>query len=507
MIIRILSVAALMLAMTVNAYSDNVPRAIIAKVGTSVKATDGSLTITHSGKKQNYSAAQSMAQYRDTAILSPKSANIHPNGKKYYVNSLEGCKTVVYDLATHKRLKVINHTFGDKDSALWAPQSPLFRFTHYTNRDVRRFSGKPVESEFSHGGRYLWVPYYRRTFDINAQDPSAIAVIDTESDRIIRLFDTGPLPKMITRSNDGRTMAVTHWGNNTVGLINITSKDPKQWKYEACIPAPNELKLNFSLSHQINRDANSGLLLRGTVFTPDDKYLLVGEMGGGGIGVIDPKNKTYLGRLTGCSAPRHLVIRNGYLYLSSSSAGVVQRCALDSIVAAIGRLNNGRSVQVRGWETCRVGGGARTLELSPSGRFAFVACNSASRLCAVNTENMKMIAEIPCDSYPVGLAISADGKQVIVTSQARGAGGNAVNIYQVNYTEPEPVLKAPVEKAIEKEDSTAEMSGLRYLPNSKEQPTEFNTPMLIFSAAVLAILLVVWLFRRNKNKKTADNGL
>ena len=57
---------------------------------------------------------------------------------------------------------------------------------------------------------------------------------------------------------------------------------------------------------------------------------------------------------------------------------------------------------------------------------------------------MKMIAEIPVDSYPVGLDISNDGQYVLVTSQGRkNGGGNAVNIYKVDYTEPEPVIKEP----------------------------------------------------------------
>ena len=46
------------------------------------------------------------------------------------------------------------------------------------------------------------------------------------------------------------------------------------------------------------------------------------------------------------------------------------------------------------------------------------------------------------DSYPVDLDISNDGRFVIVTSQGRGhEGGNAVNIYEAKYAEPEPVLK------------------------------------------------------------------
>ena len=107
---------------------------------------------------------------------------------------------------------------------------PTGRCCHY-RRGRGTFFGKPVESAFTHGGRYLWVPYYRRSFDINAQDPSAVAVIDTASNRIVRMMETGPLPKMIRCSNDGRTMAISHWGDNTVGLADISSDDPGQWHH------------------------------------------------------------------------------------------------------------------------------------------------------------------------------------------------------------------------------------------------------------------------------------
>lgn len=45
---------------------------------------------------------------------------------------------------------------------------------------------------------------------------------------------------------------------------------------------------------------------------------------------------------------------------------------------------------------------------------------------------MKVADSIRCDSYPVGLALSADGRKLIATSQGRkGYGGNAVNIFTV----------------------------------------------------------------------------
>jgi len=48
------------------------------------------------------------------------------------------------------------------------------------------------------------VTYYRRSYDANAIDPSAVCIIDTDSDSIVRVIPTGPLPKMITCSPNNK---------------------------------------------------------------------------------------------------------------------------------------------------------------------------------------------------------------------------------------------------------------------------------------------------------------
>jgi hypothetical protein len=46
---------------------------------------------------------------------------------------------------------------------------------------------------------------------------------------------------------------------------------------------------------------------------------------------------------------------------------------------------------------------------------------------------MKVVAEIPADSYPVGMGISPNGKHLIVTAQGKAnGGGNSVMIYEIN---------------------------------------------------------------------------
>jgi DNA-binding beta-propeller fold protein YncE len=407
-------------------------------LGSSVKSTGG-LTLTLVDRRQNYNYGEKHTLCKD--ICSPKSINIHPTGEKFYVNSLEGASTVVFDATTNKKIAHISHAIGSSHSALWAPESGYYPFRHYT-KNLKHFSGRPVESAFSHNGRYLWVPYYRRSFDINAQDPSALAVIDTRTDSIVRLMECGVLPKMIAVSPDSKHVAVADWGDNTIGYIHCPSSNPASWHHEQPFVVDQQIKWDLSLTEHVNRDVKSGNALRGTAFTPDGKYLLVGCMGGmGGIAVIDTHNNgKYLGKLFGMMPNvRHIIFSGDYLYLSINIAGYVQRIATAQLLGAIEELRESerKSYHISsGWQSAKVGAGARTIVSSPKGRFIFAACNYASSLDVVDTKTMKRVLSLPIDSYPVGLDISADGKTIYVTSQGRKdkiPSGNCVDIVQVDY--------------------------------------------------------------------------
>ncbi len=422
-----------MIAVSAAQADEPLERGSHTRLGDRFRSADGALSVTVAGKKQYYNPFDTVTRDRD--ILSPKSINIHPSGRKFYVNSLEGGRTVVYDMATSRKLATISHNIGRKHRRLWADDGGMFPFTHYTDYpDVNSFMGKPVESTFSHGGRYLWIPYYRRSFDINAQDPSAIAVIDTRADTIVKLFPTGALPKMIATSPDGQHVAVAHWGENTVGIIDISSSSPEGWKYKACIPVDRKLKLDFSLTEPVDRDNGSGLALRGTAFTPDSRYVLIGCMGGGGVAVIDLQSLKYIGKIYGMKPNiRHLVVADDYLYLSANRSGHVQRIPLARITAAIPLMKN-KAVTVTGWETAAVDKGARTIAVTPDGRYVIAACNVTSTVVIVDTSTMKRVATLPADSFPVGMDLSADGKHLFVTSQGRKGytlAGNCVTIYRL----------------------------------------------------------------------------
>lgn len=383
----------------------------------------------------------------DIHINSPKSVNYLPEKGKFYVQSLEGNETVVYDLKSLQKVKVIAHNFNTSNQHLFKDgEYTLFDYQfQFRSGSYNTFKGKPVESCFSHNGRFLWVTYYRRSYDPNAINPSAVAIIDTDTDEIVRVMPAGVLPKMIAASPDNKYVAVTHWGDNTIGIIDIQGEDPFQFRYVKHLIVETRLQLSFGVNEKVDRDANCGYCLRGTVFSPDSKYLFVGRMGGGGIALFDiDQDFGYMGvTFTRYNNIRHLVISGDDLLVSTNSNGYIQKIPWKTFVEH--RLSQGGKVSTldEGWQNCYVGPGVRTISVSNGGRYIFACVNEASKIVAVETSSMKVVSEIPADSFPVGMEITDTNDYLLVTAQGKASagGGHSVTIYKVSM---------PVESALPK---------------------------------------------------------
>lgn len=379
---------------------------------------------------------EEVASIFEDSIRSPKSALFSSDGKKLYINSLEGHQTTVLDWPTLRRLKLIDHRFTAQHSKLFQTnEAELLGYRFPPDRlDIENiFRGKPVEMTLSHEGRYLWVTYYRRDYDSSAQAPSGVAIIDTTTDRIVRVMATGPIPKFVTISPDGRMAAITHWGDNTIGIIDISGQDASTFQYQNLLTV--ESKLSQSGLEGTDRDVTCGFCLRGTVFSKDSRYLFVARMGTGGIAGFDLNEKKYLGTsLNVKSTPRHLVLSpDGQKLISSSnSTGYVTVFSVEKLIEDLTGAN-GRRINGRPGQEVYVGRGARTIEISPDGDYIFAAISNDSKLVAVRMKDLKVAAEINLDSFPVGLALSHDGEFAVVTSQGKPGlgGGNTVNIVKI----------------------------------------------------------------------------
>src|SRR6478672_5241871 len=289
----------------------------------------------------------SAPETHDGEILSPKSVRFSLDGTKVYVNALEAGKTLVYEWPSLHKLPTIVHRFGPADSALFRGRSTVFHYRYFTHSHAGSpnvFTGRPVESELSKDGHWLFIPYYRRSFDTSAQSPSALAVIDTRVDSIVRVLPTGPIPKYVAASPDGRLLAVTHWGDNTIALLDVLSGDPAKFHYVRRLVV--EQRLDQAPLAGTDRDRTCGFCLRGTVFTADGRTLLVARMGKkGGVAGFDVASGRYLGTVMGVPrTPRHLELSadGRTLFASSMQAGVVSRVSTARVVAALRRARRQR---------------------------------------------------------------------------------------------------------------------------------------------------------------------
>ena len=382
----------------------------------------------------------------DGEIDSPKSVMIHPSVNKAYVNSLENGLTLVYDTKTFAKLATISHHFTSETTALFLDNSYPSRFKFHSRRPASQrnlFDGKPVEGTFTHNGKYLWVAYYRRNFDPKAKDPSAVAVIDTTKDEIVGVITTGPISKYVLPSPDSKWMAVSHWGDNTLSLIDISSPDFRAFKNTYQLVVEKPLNLN---KVGVNRDKDCGFCIRGLAYSKDSRYLFVTRMRGGGVAVFDLQEKPaprYLGSVFGLAlAPRDLAVNEdgNTLYIGCNSTGYVTKLAVADLLKLFKKSNPGARITVTPKELKFVKGfvglGARSMRLSPDEKHLYVSTKARSEVVVLDTEKMKVVSRIATDSFPVGLDVSPNGKQIWSTSQSQaGKGGNSINVFEVESPE------------------------------------------------------------------------
>ena len=117
--------------------------------------------------------------------------------------------------------------------------------------------------------------------------------------------------------------------------------------------------------------------------------------------------------------------------MSSNAPGFVQKCNYRQFLKT--RIENeGNEINFSDFQSADVGSGARTIVTTSDGKYLFAAVNNGSKVAVVRTSDMVVLTSIKADSYPVGMDISPDDKELIVTSQGKtGGGGNSVMIFSI----------------------------------------------------------------------------
>lgn len=353
-------------------------------------------------------------------VLSPKSVDFVDN--KMFINALEKGSTIIYNTNSWLLENKIDYQFKNPNFL------KIKNFPYDIHHDS--FTGKPVE--FTHYKNTGFIPFYRLSWDTNSKYHSAIAQIDLSTFKIKNIIPAGSIPKMVRVSSNGNYLVNSHWGDNTVGIYSL-DKEQNIYDYNYVIV---DKKLNIN-SISGDRDKNCGYCLRGTVITPDNKYVIIGRMGGGGLAIIDLEKKSYIGTLWNVPlTPRHLIISSqNELVLSTCASGEIAKISLDSIYKHIHELENKTkvSLQRNDWKSFNAGGSVRTIDISKDGKYIYAALNTSSELAVIDYQSLKLIEKFKIANYPVGLAVSPDDKYIAVTQQGKsGNGGNHVDVFTRN---------------------------------------------------------------------------
>lgn len=373
----------------------------------------------------------------DQDIFSPKSVSFSNDSNMAFVQSLEGAETLFFKSDGSEKLAVIKHKFNKKLVAALVDKRPPFSYKK-DSKMASGFSGKPVESITTHSGKYLWTTYYRKNYDNLGQLTSAVSIIDITEKKIVRVMGTGPISKYIEKSPDGKWLAISNWGDNTVGIYDITSSDFTGFKEHQLLVVEKKHSLKNLKS---NRDKDCGFCVRGLAFSPDSQYLFVTRMKGGGITIYKKSTDekfNFLGTVMGMQpGPRdiHFSKDGKDIFIGCNSSGTIVKISFKSVVDLF-ENRKGEKIDITNtnfkYAKKFVGLGVRSFKVHPKFDYLFLTSNNGSEIVIAKTSDLSVLGRVPVDSYPVGLSISPDGKYLWVTSQGKESqGGNSVSVFLI----------------------------------------------------------------------------
>ena len=319
----------------------------------------------------------------------PKSVEISPDGSYAAVMNLEGMDFWLISTTTLDLIKKAQFF-----------KTPAQGWDYKARQPINSYAQKPVECDFSEKGRFLWVSLHNaeavivydttETLVPAEQTPNErLRITDfvnnkTYETRVIRI-KTGKTPKVIRITPNGKYALVANWHSSSVSVI-----DTKQ----------------YAVIKDVRLGGKAGYIPRGIVVSADSAKAYVANMGGGTISVIDLARLEVVDDIPATINPRHIVLCKDQrtLYISDNILGKI--IAYD--VVAKKKL---REVPV--------GRMARTIALSPDERYIFAVSHEEGKLLVIDTASFEIIykKDFP---FPMGVAVTPDGKQLWVTSYQLG---------------------------------------------------------------------------------------
>ena len=232
----------------------------------------------------------------------------------------------------------------------------------------------------------------RRELWVSNMEKNTVHIFDLDTLEYAATLHTGGVfPKVLAQSPDGSFTAVSNWVSRDISIF-----DPD--------------------TRQLLRRIPVGGIPRGLAFSPDGSLLYAAIFDEPVIAVVDMAQGTVTNRFRlyeGSGAARHVIYRNGRLYVSDMFRGTV-----NILSASTGTLLRSR----------RVGPNINTIVLSPDGRYVFASSRGRNNpegytlpgpdfgaVFKLRAEDLSLVERVWGRNQPTGLDISPDGRLLVFT--------------------------------------------------------------------------------------------
>ncbi len=361
---------------------------------------------------------------KDDEMSSPKSVQFSLNDTSFYIQALEGSKTLVYSFPKIRKVNSIKHHFDSKVQDFYS-NNYRNHFFKYPDASID-WNGKPVEAVLDESRGLLYVSSYRRDNDNRVIFGSTLSIIDTSTNKMIGSLPTSSIPKVLSLSNDKNLLSVTNWGDNSITIWDVSS-------------APNKIKLknHIQVASEIDqkriepsdKDSSCGFCLRGTTFTNDDKFIMISGMKSGGVLFMLDTTTSKISKINVPFLPiRHIVASKKLKKYFFSTTGEGSICTVTENGIKDGLKNgliNKNDIQCR-----KTNSPIRTIDISEENGIGVATMNQSCEISIFKLDTLQELQKLPAPCYPVGLTFSSNGNAIIVTAQGKqGEGGHKVGIY------------------------------------------------------------------------------
>jgi YVTN family beta-propeller protein len=225
-----------------------------------------------------------------------------------------------------------------------------------------------------------------RLIVLNKSDDTA-SILDASTGKVVATLPVGHGPHEAAVLADGRTCAVSDYGDREKPGRTITLLDVEKGEKIGVIELPAEAR-----PHGLQPLA--------------DGRLLVTAEGLKEVLIVDAKARRVESRIPTYQDVSHMVV-----------------AAPEGRRAFVANIGSGTVTVIEGRKAIRqvaTGKGAEGIAITPDGRQVWVTNREANTVSVIDTESLEVVATIPAAAFPIRVKITPDGKRALVSCAESG---------------------------------------------------------------------------------------